>query len=47
MEIYSERKDFTGLAIAALIAWKLTVKIAIKMATLPAITKTNQLILIR
>src|SRR5438552_4722237 len=44
---YSVRKDFTGLAIAALIAWKLRVMNAINRAVVPAITKTDQPILIR
>lgn len=44
---YSVRNDFTGLAIAALIAWKLTVIIAITIAMTPASINIHQPILIR
>ena len=44
IESHSERKLFTGLAIAALIAWKLTVKKAISKAETPAAAKIHQLI---
>ena len=37
---YSVRKDFTGFAIAALIAWKLTVMMASRSVANAAITKT-------
>ena len=43
---HSVRKDFTGLAMAALIAWKLTVIIAISVAVAAATIKTHQLIVI-
>ena len=43
---YSVLKLFTGFAIAALIAWKLTVSNAINNARSPATRKTVQLILI-
>jgi hypothetical protein len=39
--IYSVLKFFTGLAIAAFIAWKLTVISAINNATDPAATNTH------
>ena len=38
--IYSVRKDLTGFAIAALIAWKLIVRNAIKIAEIPAAINT-------
>ena len=41
---YSERRLFTGLAKAALIAWKLTVINAIIRAAIPATTNIHQLI---
>jgi len=41
---HSVRNDFTGLAIAAFIAWKLTVIIVIKSAAQPASTNTCHLI---
>jgi len=44
---YSVRKLFTGLAIAALMAWKLMVIRAIRQATIPTKTNTHQLILMR
>ena len=44
---YSLRNDFTGFAIAALIAWTLTVSIAMNNATVPATAKTHQRILVR
>ena len=44
---YSVLKLFTGFAIAAFIAWKLTVINAINTATNPANTNTHQLILVR
>jgi len=43
---YSVRKDLTGLAMAALIAWKLIVIIAITVAVVAATIKTHQLIVI-
>lgn len=39
---YSIRKEFTGFAIAALIAWKLIVANAIKIANSPAPAKSHQ-----
>ena len=44
---YSLLKLSTGLAIAAFIAWKLTVSNAIINAPTPATTKTHQLTVIR
>ncbi len=44
---YSVLKLFTGFAIAAFIAWKLTVIKAIETATDPAMKKVTQLMLIR
>jgi len=44
---HSVRNDFTGFEIAAFIAWKLTVIMAITMAINPANTNIHQLILIR
>ena len=44
---HSVRNDFTGLAIAAFTAWKLTVNMAINKAITPAKTKTHQPIFIR
>ena len=44
---YSVLKLFTGLANAALIAWKLTVANAIITASKPATANTHQLILVR
>src|SRR4026209_204768 len=43
---YSVLNDFTGLAIAALIAWKLTVINAIRIAAAPPIKKAVQPIFI-
>ena len=43
---YSVRKDSTGFATAALIAWKLTVTSVITIATKAAHTNTTGLILI-
>jgi len=43
---HSVLKLFTGLAIAALIAWKLIVIIAITVAVVAATIKTHQLIVI-
>ena len=43
---HSARKDSTGLAIAAFIAWKLTVNKAINNAINPATKNTHQWILI-
>jgi len=43
---YSVLKLFTGLATAALMAWKLTVNNAISKAAIPATANTHQLILI-
>ena len=43
---YSLRRFFTGFAIAAFIAWKLTVINAIAMVIKPAIANTHQLILV-
>ena len=43
-EPHSVRKDFTGFAIAALMAWKLMVNKAINSAITPANTNTHQLI---
>ena len=40
---YSVRNDFTGLATAAFIAWKLTVINAIIIAKIPAIKNIYQL----
>src|SRR4030095_5622544 len=45
--LYSVRKDFTGFATAALIAWKLIVPKAIMTASNPAATNIHQLMLIR
>lgn len=45
--IYSVRRLFTGLAMAALIAWKLTVSNAINKAVIPAIANTDQLMVVR
>src|SRR5687768_18608943 len=45
-KFYSLLKLFTGLAIAALIAWKLTVIKATSKAAKPAIKNIHQLILI-
>ena len=42
MLLHSVLNDFTGLAIAALIAWKLTVNKAINNAAIPATTNTHQ-----
>src|SRR5688500_1017673 len=42
--LYSVRNDFTGLATAALIAWKLTVITAINKAIRAAKTNTHQAI---
>ena len=39
-------KDFTGLAIAVFMAWKLIVTIATRIAVIPEITNTTQPILI-
>ena len=44
-QFYSVLKLFTGFAIAAFIAWKLTVINAINKARIPAIANTHQLIL--
>lgn len=41
-EYHSLLKLFTGLAIAAFIAWKLTVASATNNASIPASTKTHQ-----
>ena len=41
---YSVRNDFTGLAKAALIAWKLTVSNAIINAAMPAVGNTHHAI---
>jgi hypothetical protein len=41
---YSVLKLFTGFAIAAFIAWKLTVINAIRTAAMPAIKNIHQLI---
>lgn len=38
---YSVLKFFTGLAVAALMAWKLTVNKAIVTAAMPAMAKTH------
>src|SRR6188474_2067770 len=46
LKCHSVLKDFTGLAIAAFIAWKLTVNNAISKVHRPAIRNTVQLILI-
>src|SRR6185436_11716409 len=46
-QTYSLLKALTGLAIAALIAWKLTVSMAISRAVNPATANIHQLILIR
>ena len=43
---YSVLKLFTGLAIAAFIAWKLMVIIVITTAAMPAIINTNGFIVI-
>ena len=43
---HSVLSDFTGFAIAAFIAWKLTVSKAIKIAITPAIKNIHQLIII-
>jgi hypothetical protein len=40
---YSVRNDFTGLLMAALIAWKLTVVSAIRMGTRPPTMNIHQL----
>ena len=40
-QFHSVRKLFTGVAIAAFIAWKLTVTNAINMAIIPASTNTH------
>ena len=45
--LHSVRKLFTGLAIAALIAWKLIVMNAINAAINPAMTNTHQGMLMR
>ena len=42
--VYSVRKDFTGFATAAFIAWKLTVNNAISNARIPATKNIHQLI---
>ena len=42
---YSVRNDLTGLAIAAFIAWKLTVNNAITIASNPASKKINKIIM--
>ena len=39
--VYSVRNDFTGLAIAAFIAWKLTVNKVITNAPAPAVAKIH------
>jgi|GEM_PF-6102943 len=44
---YSSRRLSTGLANAALMAWKLTVTMVIKSASTAASTKTTQLMAIR
>ena len=44
---YSVRNDLTGLATAALIAWKLTVAMAIIIAINPASKNIHHIILIR
>src|SRR5215831_17202992 len=44
---HSVLNDFTGFAMAALIAWKLIVNKAINKATIVVITKTVQLIFFR
>src|ERR1700694_2098683 len=44
---HSVLKLFTGFAIAAFIAWKLTVSKAINKAPIPATPKTHQLMVIR
>ena len=46
MVVYSVRKLFTGLAIAALIAWKLIVTNATVIATIEVIRNTSQLIFV-
>jgi len=46
VKLYSVRNDFVGFAIAALIAWKLTVNKVIASAASAAITKTCHPILI-
>jgi len=45
-KIYSFLKLFTGFITAALIAWKLVVRIVIAIAEMPATTNTNGLIII-
>ena len=40
--VYSVRNDFTGLAIAAFIAWKLTVANAINIINKPARANIHQ-----
>jgi hypothetical protein len=45
-EAHSERRLVTGLAMAALIAWKLTVIRAMVRISKPASVNTHQLILI-
>ena len=47
MECYSVRNDFTGLAIAAFIAWKLTVNKVITKAPEPAAAKIHHDIPVR
>src|SRR5215203_1336731 len=47
IDCYSVLKFFTGFANAALIAWRLTVTIAIEMATKAANTKTHHFIWMR
>src|SRR5687767_7540713 len=44
-QFHSVRNDFTGLATAALMAWKLTVTNAMNSAAAPANTNTHQLTL--
>src|SRR3954468_24197298 len=45
--IHSVRNDFTGFAIAALIAWKLIVANAMMIASSPAARNIHQLMLMR
>jgi hypothetical protein len=45
--LYSVLKLFTGFAIAAFIAWKLTVNNAIPIASSPEIANIHQLIFVR